>query len=111
MRTALFVVATMLAAYSLASPASAASFNCREPGNRAETTVCRHPGLSAMDERMAYWYGRAQERARHFGQSEWLRNRQRDWIADRNICGFNVGCLRQSYRERTRALRNFARHV
>jgi len=91
--------------------AQAASFSCDGASLPAERAVCGNRRLSALDERLAYWYGRAQVRARYFDQTEWLRNAQRAWLANRNACGMSAWCLRAKYHERIRRLKNYVEHV
>ena len=91
--------------------ASAASFNCRTATLAAEKAVCTGPTLSQLDDNLDYWYGRAKLRARYFDQTSWLRRGQRRWLAERNSCGWDRGCLRSAYRERIEWLRNYAEHV
>ncbi len=91
--------------------AQAASYSCHEVSNKAERTICRSGRLGALDERMAYWYGRAQERARYFDQTDWLKASQRRWLAMRNVCGSNTSCLRYAYQRRIWRLKNYVEHV
>jgi uncharacterized protein len=95
----------------VASEADAASFNCRTARLDAEKAVCTGPILSRLDEDLAYWYGKAKERARYFDQTAWLRSSQRDWLVERNACGWNRACLRWVYRDRIAWLRSYAEHV
>ncbi len=111
MKSLFFVLAMMFASMTLSGPAPAASFNCQDPRGRTESAVCWHPRLSALDERLAYWYDRALLRARHFGQTRSVRNDQRAWIAERNTCGGHWICLERAYKRRLDQLRRYATHV
>jgi uncharacterized protein len=95
------------------SPAKAASFSCMELDGRpaAEIRICNSQWLGALDERMDSWYRRALERARYFDQTATVRDRQRSWIAERNSCGSSFFCIRRSYVERIRALKDYVEHV
>src|SRR5262249_7257365 len=103
--------AAAAAAMLLATQSEAASFSCREPTTAAERTVCSHAELNALDDRLSYWYDRAQLRARTFDLTEWLTSRQRAWLEERNRCGADVLCLRGKYQSRIRRLKDYAEHV
>ena len=87
------------------------SFDCRYATKRAEHAICASRHLSRLDRRLAYWYRKAKERARYFGQTRWLRNSQRRWLRRRNACGGNRFCIAWHYRMRIRQLRNYYEHV
>ncbi len=108
---ALAVLGTTIVLATGFGEAQAASFNCRTATLAAEKAVCTGPYLSRLDEDLSFWYGRAKQRARYFDQTSWLRRGQRGWLAERNSCGSDRGCLRQAYRERIEWLRNYAEHV
>jgi uncharacterized protein len=97
----------------LSGPASAASFDCMELGNKnaAERKICMSPGLSALDERLDSWYRRALVRAKYFGQTQAVRSAQRAWLASRNACGANGWCLRRHYVARIGELKRYVEHV
>lgn len=94
-------------------PVRAASFDCMEIDamNAAERKICSSSSLGALDERLDSWYRRAQVRAGHFDQSEWLRGEQLAWLASRNACGANYFCLRRHYVSRIRKLKSYVEHV
>jgi uncharacterized protein len=98
-------------AVALSGSAEAASYSCHEVSGKAERTICGSWRLNALDERMAYWYGRALERARYFDQTSWIRSSQRRWLSARNVCGSNIGCLTYSYQRRIWRLKNYVEHV
>ncbi len=109
--TAAIALAAAISAYQ--SRASAASFNCMnvEDMNAAEQTVCVNHRLGALDERLDSWYRRALIRAGYFEQTADVREDQRAWLAERNACGANVGCLRRAYVRRIRELKDYVEHV
>lgn len=109
--TAAIVLAASISVYQ--SPASAASFSCMmtEDMNAAELAICNNHRLGALDERLDSWYRRALIRAGYFEQTAQMRAVQRDWLAERDACGANVGCLRRVYVARIRALKNYVEHV
>ena len=79
---------------------------------RAEELLLRASwSWAALDERLDSWHRRAKIRAGYFDQTEWLRAEQRAWLAGRNACGANVGCLKRAYYRRIRTLKNYVEHV
>ena len=90
---------------------SGPGYSCRTAGNPAEIAVCQSSRLSRLDRALNYWYSRAKERARYFGQVKWLRQTQRSWNRSRNAWRRNRFCLRMKYRQRIRNLRNYTLHV
>ena len=109
------VAATILAASISASaaPLSAASFSCMnyEDLNDAELTICTDHRLGALDERLDSWYRRALVRAGYFQQTSEVRQRQLNWLADRNSCGDDTRCLKQAYYTRIGELKRYVEHV
>jgi uncharacterized protein len=82
---------TILAVLTLGSISAAAqSFNCRYARLPAEVAICQDPGLRAMDRQVAKMY------------FEWGGGQvyQRDWLRNRNRCGYNSACLRKIYESR-----------
>jgi uncharacterized protein len=114
MKSAAFpILAVAAATLSFAAPASAASFDCMELGNKnaAERKICQSTPLGNLDERLDSWYRRALLRAGYFDQTAKVRSNQRAWIASRNACGSSFFCLRKHYVIRIRELRNYVEHV
>ena len=87
------------------------SFNCQGARISTEYSICASRRLSRLDRRLAYWYGRAKERAGYFDQTDWLRHGQRNWLRQRNTCGSSRFCIARKYRQRIRWLRNYYEHV
>lgn len=86
-------------------------FDCARPNNDAERTICSNDDLAGMDQDLNSQYklavsnitseaagGTPADVAR-------FRREQSEWIARRNDCGGDAGCLTQSYRSRLKALR------
>lgn len=111
--TRLAAAAAVTLILAAASPASAQSFGCMETDrlNATEARICKSRWLGALDERLAFWYGRALTRAKYFDQTSDVRSAQKDWIASRNTCGRSFWCIRSHYAARIRELRNYAEHV
>jgi len=73
----------------------AASFDCGKASTATEKAICADPVLSQQDDELArLWQDHA-----HAGDTVALQA-QRAWIRQRNICGNNVACLKQSYAQR-----------
>ncbi|MEZ5773230.1 MAG: hypothetical protein R3D33_00540 [Hyphomicrobiaceae bacterium] len=104
---ALMLVVAASGTASAASP----SFSCHGRLNATERTICDSWRLAKLDRKLAYWYGKARERAGYFHQTSWLRNSQRDWLAERNSCGYDESCIRWAYESRIEWLRNYYEHV
>jgi uncharacterized protein len=113
MKAPLALAVTITALAAATAPASAQSFSCMETGelNATEAKICRSRWLGNLDERLAFWYGEALNRARHFDQTGSLRSAQRQWIASRDTCGSSFWCIRSHYQRRIRELKNYAEHV
>ncbi len=83
-------------------PETAASFDCAQASNRAETLICGDSGLAMSDRSTSETYGMllrrlpADERPR-------LRRSQRAWLAHRNACA-DRACLSAAYDARWRDL-------
>jgi uncharacterized protein YraI len=86
-------------------PLSSPSFNCAAATTQSESRICRDPGLRALDRDLAVLYNaRRQGLSDASGKS--LRDNQLRWLAERNKCGSDVGCLTIRYRERILWLKN-----
>ena len=73
--------------------------------------VLEHAEIMDLDERLDSWYRRALVRAGYFQQTSEVRQRQLDWLADRNSCGDNTRCLKQAYYTRIEELKRYVEHV
>lgn len=83
----------------LATPLSAASFDCSRAETRIEQTICAVPELSYLDELMAnnYWAMRGANIGD--GAMEDLMSTQRQWLSRRDQCK-DVDCLLDQYLQR-----------
>jgi uncharacterized protein len=88
----------------LASPAQAASFNCRARGlTSAEAAICQDKDLSRTDDQLFRKLNGFTRRLT-FGQYLGLRVWHGDWRLQRNGCGPDRACLAGSYRTQGRVL-------
>lgn len=79
--------------------AHAASFACAKAGSAAEKTVCADERLSRLDSDLGTAYAQALTAA---SDPTALRAAQRAWLKERDACGADAACLRQSYERRLR---------
>lgn len=90
---------TLLAALTLsllATAAQAQSFNCGRSRSATEVIICQDGELSRLDNRLNRIYSRRDVSVRE----------QRRWLASRNSCGVNRGCIRRHYVRRIEELRD-----
>ena len=100
----IFAAFATLAAAFLATPASAASFDCTRARAADEITVCRTPALSALDSEMGgLWYAYSRV-PMYMGGTGARRDEAQAFLARRRACGRNVVCLASAYRARIAAL-------
>jgi uncharacterized protein len=93
------ILAGTAALFAAASGAHAASFNCAGRLTLTEATICAVTPLSAKDSYMSDQYHQllgflsgAEKRG--------VQQSQVRWLARRNACGGNVGCLNRAYDRR-----------
>ena len=73
----------------------APSFDCRRAAAPAEIAICRDPSLAELDQDLNGTYREAQAAA--VGDNAVaLAAQQRAWMRQRNACGANARCLRQT---------------
>jgi uncharacterized protein len=99
--TATFVALAITVSGSVA----AASFNCRYAKLPTEVSICQNEDLSAFDEEMATYYSYLTSALRGSALRN-LKSAQNRFIARRNACGYNAGCISTRYRARIEALCN-----
>ncbi|GED23504.1 peptidoglycan-binding protein [Halomonas halmophila] len=89
-------------AQSAPASAQSPSFDCRQARAAAEHAICGSGELARLDIAVHEAY-----QARLSGSSDRssLRQRQRDWIQERNRCGDDSGCLATAMRAREAELR------
>jgi uncharacterized protein len=104
--TILIVIAvTSAGTVGTASAGEYAPVNCNKASSAAEQTICGSYALGQSEARMATLFSVATSLVA-MGQRGDLQDAQRKWIASREACGKNVGCLTAAYAERIRALNN-----
>ncbi|WP_206996307.1 lysozyme inhibitor LprI family protein [Trinickia mobilis] len=81
--------------------AAAAGFDCSKAKSPAEQRICADPLLTKMDRDLSDAY---QQVLKPPAADAWKAD-QRAWLADRNRCGNDDGCLRRQYAERLTVLR------
>ena len=92
--------AILFAAFFLATPASAASFDCARARAADEVTVCRTPSLSNLDSEMGgLWYAYSRVPMLMGGNGN-RAGEARDFLDRRRACGRAVACLTNAYRAR-----------
>ena len=94
-RTILFALAAAIAA----SPATAASFDCKKAKLPAEIAICKDPTLSSQDEALASEYAPLLKSAPP-DTAKTIKTEQKAWLAERNACGSDMQCIMGLYRER-----------
>lgn len=83
----------------------AASFDCNKATTETEIAICSDPELSALDEGLHIAY-RDIFVSNFDDVAETAKSEQRNWIMERNICGFEVSCLVDKYKKRHVELSN-----
>ena len=89
---ALAALATLL----LSTPASAAGFNCNYAKLPTEVLLCQDEALSKLDEANARVYFAVKNALPEQFKSAYNKN-GRQWLKDRNACGFDAACVSQQY--------------
>jgi uncharacterized protein len=89
----------------LATPASAASFDCSRARAAEEVTICNSPSLSGLDSEMgAYWHVYSRAPMAMSGNID-RAERAQAFLMRRHACGRNVACLTALYGSRIAELR------
>lgn len=91
-----FVIALFAFCFTASAASAGPAFNCRYAKLPAEVAICNSAELSGLDRTMSQLYYTA--RNRWHGQARRnLKNMQKQWLRQRNSCGYDVNCLRWSY--------------
>ncbi len=77
--------------------ASAQSFDCSRSTRVAERVVCGSDTLSALDVRMSGLYDQLMSGTVSSRSRLWVRNYQKRFLAARDACGRNAGCIKGAY--------------
>lgn len=105
MRTTIALIAAALAAGALASPASAASFDCSKAKAPDEIAICANPDISALDSEMGgLWFAYSQFPFL-MGMSGNRQDEAHAFLQTRAACGANVSCLKGAYNQRIATLK------
>src|SRR5262249_26834705 len=75
------------------------SFNCVTDTRPDERTVCASAALSQLDRQLSTLYFALRD-GLDAGQQAVLRDGQRNWIRERQICGANAACISALYQRR-----------
>lgn len=104
---AIRTLAALAAPFTLAfagDAAAQASFDCSKAGTPTERTVCASPGLAATDRELDAAYKSAVTNA---ADDRALRQSQRAWLSDLQLCGEDPFCIEESYADRIAVLDSF----
>lgn len=93
-----------------ATPAAAASFDCRKARTADEKAICANRDLNDQDVRMDQLYGITRHLVPMGGRGA-IMDDQRAWLAARKTCGGNRACLARSYDNRIRQLNTVMERV
>lgn len=85
----------------------AQGFSCDDAKSETEVTICRNAGLSDLDSRLSKVYSRGRQITFNRDGFDVLRQNQRAWLIDRDLCGADVVCLTERYRERLEQLERY----
>lgn len=87
--------------------AAAASFDCRAAESPAEITICDSRSLRRLDTILGDLYASVMDVAEG-AMARRIRTEQRNWLASREVCEYDLTCIRAHYEGRIRELRNWA---
>jgi hypothetical protein len=99
------LVLALLGGLAVASPSSAAGFDCSKATAPDEVAVCRSPALSELDSEMTgLWYAFSRIPMLMGGSGERQTDAD-DFLANRRKCGGDTACLTKAYTDRIADLR------
>ena len=93
------IVLSILVPLVSTSGAAAQSFNCRYAKTPSENLICDNPDLARLDEEMAAAYFGLDPRTQRAES-----RRQSRFLAARERCGYDYGCVAGTYRQRIDSL-------
>ncbi|MDH0032799.1 MULTISPECIES: hypothetical protein [unclassified Acinetobacter] len=79
--------------------AHAASFSCKAAKLKAEQQICQNIGLNDADVKLATTY-QIILHALPMGGRDAEKDKQFQWLKQRNSCGANTPCLKRAYAQR-----------
>ncbi len=91
--------ASLLSSAILVAPerADAASFDCARARTASESAICGNRALEDRDVKMATLYSVVRQFQGGMGALGAMRDRQSEWLGERELCGANVACIRRFY--------------
>jgi len=98
-----FIVVAAFASATAVLAADYAPLDCRQANAPALHAICSNYSLGQAEARMATLFGIATSLVA-MGQRGDLIDAQRDWLAERDRCGDDTGCLHDAYGRRIRRL-------
>ena len=104
------VIAIAIAAAIVASPVTAASFNCKRAKLPAEIAVCTDPSLSAADDELARQFGPLIEIGGP-DDVKAIKKEEDAWLTSRNACGSDKQCISRRYQERMKQLGEWQKKI
>ena len=93
MRTLTLALLITLLNYVL--PLHSASFDCTKASAETQIAICEDPELIALDILMHNAFSAS---LKNSIKSIELKNKQKDWINERNLCLSNINCIKRNYR-------------
>ncbi len=105
--TTLLIVTAIAVAYgsNAARAGGYAPLDCNKAASPAEQTICGSYPLGQSEARVATLFSVATSLVA-MGQRGDIQDGQRKWLASRDACGRNIGCLAGAYERRIRELDN-----
>lgn len=108
------IAIAILATVTAVAPAAFANSNgietidCSANLNRAETTICGSQHLQILDAKITEVYAdKMLGRRLSSTGKELLRDSQYNFLARRNLCGADYGCLEEVMSQRASRIRNY----
>jgi len=105
-----FVIAVAVVTAPYAGLAQGPSFDCARAGSPTERAICGSPQLSQQDRVISALYSDL-HRALGPAARDRLLTEQRAWLAGRNSCGADKGCIATMSDDRIRVLEARSREV
>ncbi|WP_162559725.1 lysozyme inhibitor LprI family protein [Methylobacterium radiodurans] len=99
MRCQWLLACVFIVIYAVHQEAQAQGFDCSLARSDAEFTVCGNKSLSSLDMTLNQLYI-------NLKALPGIRDQQKRWIAQRDSCGQNHGCLNIIYKSRVNELRS-----
>ena len=95
--------ALFLMSLLILSQTHAASFSCKAPKLKSEQQICNDRGLNDADVKLATTY-QIILHALPMGGRDAEKDKQFQWLKQRNSCAANTSCLRRAYAQRQQQL-------